>query len=99
MLAVSRIFLDNFPHVKAYWPMYGKTVTELALSFGADDIDGTIDDTTKIYSMAGAEEQKPSMTVAELEKLVRAAGFEPVERDTFYNPVKRSNFTRNETKQ
>ena len=99
MLAVSRIFLDNFPHVKAYWPMYGKTVTELALSFGADDIDGTIDDTTKIYSMAGAEEQKPSMTVADIEKLVRAAGFEPVERDTFYNPVKRSNFTRNETKQ
>lgn len=93
MLAMSRIYLDNFPHVKAYWPMYGKTVTELALSFGADDIDGTIDDTTKIYSMAGAEDQKPSMTVADIEKLVRAAGFEPVERDTFYNPVEKSNFT------
>ncbi len=94
MLAVSRIFLDNFPHIKAYWPMYGKTVTELALSFGADDIDGTIDDTTKIYSMAGAEEQKPSMSVADIEKMVRSVGLEPVERDTFYNPVKRSNFTR-----
>ena len=93
MLAIARIFLDNFPHVKAYWPMYGKTVTELALSFGADDIDGTIDDTTKIYSMAGAEEQKPVMDIREIEKLVHSAGFVPVERDTFYNPVKKSIFT------
>ncbi len=98
MLAISRIFLDNFAHIKAYWPMYGKTVTELALSFGADDIDGTIGDTTRIYSMAGAEDQKPSMTVADIEKLVRTAGFEPVERDTFYNPAKKSNFTHYETK-
>lgn len=94
MLAISRIFLDNIPHIKAYWPMYGKTVTELALSFGADDLDGTIDDTTKIYSMAGAEERKPAMGVGEIEKMVRSAGFAAVERDTFYNPVKKRNFTK-----
>ena len=56
MLAISRIYLDNIPHIKAYWVMYGKATTELALAFGADDIDGTIDDTTKIYSMAGADD-------------------------------------------
>ncbi|MCD7968797.1 MAG: CofH family radical SAM protein [Alistipes sp.] len=86
-LAMSRIYLDNFPHIKAYWPMYGKVTTEMALSFGADDIDGTIEDTTKIYSMAGAEEQNPAMTVADIEKLVTAAGYRAVERDTFYNQV------------
>lgn len=89
MLAMSRIYLDNFPHIKAYWPMYGKTTTELALSFGADDIDGTIEDTTKIYSMAGAEDQRPAMTVTEIEELVSAAGYRAVERDTFYNEVER----------
>lgn len=88
-LAISRIFLDNFPHIKAYWPMYGKVTTEMALSFGADDIDGTIDDTTRIYSMAGAEEQRPAMSVADIEKLVGNAGYRAVERDTFYNPVKK----------
>lgn len=89
-LALSRIFLDNFPHIKAYWAMYGKTTTEMALAFGADDVDGTIDDSTKIYSMAGAEDAKPSMTTAEMEKLIRNAGYVPVDRDTFYNPVKKS---------
>ncbi|HKK41090.1 MAG TPA: CofH family radical SAM protein, partial [Bacteroidales bacterium] len=54
--AVSRIYLDNFPHIKAYWPMIGKESAQLSLSFGADDMDGTIDDTTRIYSMAGSEE-------------------------------------------
>ncbi|MCC8087895.1 MAG: CofH family radical SAM protein [Rikenellaceae bacterium] len=88
VLAVSRIFLDNFPHIKAYWPMYGKNTTQLALNFGADDIDGTIDDTTKIYSMAGAEETKPSMTVADMESIIEGAGYIPRERDSFYNPVK-----------
>lgn len=87
MLSISRIYLDNFPHIKAYWPMLGKTTTELALAFGADDIDGTIDDSTKIYSMAGAEDQKPVMTVGEIEKLVQSAGYKAVERDTFYNVV------------
>ena len=88
MIAMSRIFLDNIPHIKAYWVAYGKPTTEMALAFGADDIDGTIDDSTKIYSMAGADE-KPSMSVAELEDLVRGAGFVPVERDTHYNAVVR----------
>ena len=87
-IAISRIFLDNIPHIKAYWVAYGKEVTEMALAFGADDIDGTIDDSTKIYSMAGGDE-KPSMSVAELEALVRDAGFTPVERDTLYRVVER----------
>lgn len=86
-LAISRIFLDNFPHIKAYWPMYGRTTTELALAFGADDIDGTIDDTTKIYSMAGAEDQSPSMNVEQIERLITNAGYKAVERDSFYNPI------------
>lgn len=89
MMAISRLYLDNIPHIKAYWPMLGIGATELALSFGADDIDGTIDDTTKIYSMAGAEEQRPRLTTERMERLVRAAGFEPIERDTFYRPVSR----------
>ena len=89
MLALSRIFLDNFPHIKAYWVMYGKSTTELALQFGADDVDGTIDDTTKIYSMAGAVDQKPRMTIDEIERMAKDAGLEAVERDTFYNELKR----------
>lgn len=87
MLALSRIFLDNIPHIKAYWVMLGKNATEMALAYGADDVDGTIDDTTKIYSMAGAEDQKPSMSVEELRDMIKRAGYEPVERDTFYNAV------------
>lgn len=89
MMAMSRIFLDNIPHIKAYWVAYGRPTTEMALAFGADDIDGTIEDTTKIYSMAGAD-SSPRMSVAELEALVRDAGFVPVERDTHYNEVKRT---------
>lgn len=85
MLAMSRIFLDNVPHIKAYWVMYGKNVAEMALAFGADDIDGTIDDTTKIYSMAGAEEEKPRLTIGEIEKMAAGAGLRAIERDTFYN--------------
>ena len=88
MMAMSRIFLDNIPHIKAYWVAYGKSVTEMALAFGADDIDGTIDDSTKIYSMAGAD-SRPTMSVEELESLVHDAGFVPVERDTHYNGVDR----------
>lgn len=88
-IAMSRIFLDNIPHIKAYWVSYGKATTEMALAFGADDIDGTIGDTTKIYSMAGGME-RPTMSVAELEAMVRAVGFCPVERDSHYNTVCRS---------
>ena len=62
-LAMSRLILDNVPHIKAYWVMYGKETTEMAWAFGADDVDGTIDDSTKIYSMAGAEDQRPKMSV------------------------------------
>lgn len=88
MVALSRLYLDNFPHIKAYWPMFGQQTTELALSFGADDIDGTIDDTTKIYSLAGAEDTKPQLSVDDCCQLIACAGFRGVERDTFYNKVK-----------
>jgi len=86
--AISRIFLDNIPHLKAYWPMIGKDIAALSLSFGVDDLDGTIEDTTRIYSMAGAEEQNPVMTTEGLVTLIRNSGFEPVERDTLYNTLK-----------
>ena len=89
MLAMSRIVLDNIPHIKAYWVMYGKQTSELALSFGADDIDGTIDDSTKIYSMAGAADRKPTISIAEIERMAAAAGLRAVERDTFYNEIVR----------
>ncbi len=86
--AVSRIFLDNFDHIKAYWPMIGKHTTQLSLSFGVDDVDGTIDDTTKIYSMAGVEDQSPTMSTQELTDLILEVNRIPVERDTLYNVVK-----------
>lgn len=87
MLALCRIYLDNFPHLKAYWVMYGKATAEMALRFGADDMDGTIDDSTRIYSMAGAADRRPVMTVAEMENMARAAGLRAVERDTFYREI------------
>ncbi len=87
MMAVSRLFLDNIPHIKAYWVMYGKATTELALAFGADDVDGTIDDTTKIYSMAGAEDQRPRITIDEIKAMAQRAGMTAVERDTHYNVI------------
>jgi aminodeoxyfutalosine synthase len=68
--------------------MLGRQNAQLSLSFGVDDIDGTIDDTTKIYSMAGSEEQSPSMTTSELVTLIKQAKREPVERDTLYNVIK-----------
>jgi aminodeoxyfutalosine synthase len=85
--AISRIYLDNFDHVKAYWPMISRQIAQLSLSFGVDDIDGTIDDTTKIYSMAGAEEQSPAMSTRDLVNLIRRVGRRPIERDTLYNVV------------
>ncbi|HUM47462.1 MAG TPA: aminofutalosine synthase MqnE [Chitinophagales bacterium] len=85
--AMSRIFLDNFPHIKAYWPMIGRSTTQLLLNFGVDDVVGTIDDSTKIYSMAGAEDQHPAMTTKDLVELIRQAGRHPIERDTLYNVV------------
>lgn len=87
MYAVARLYMDNFPHLKAYWPMLGRKNAQLTLSFGVDDIDGTIDDTTKIYSMAGAEEQKPEMSTEEIVTLIKQVKRKPVERDTLYNTV------------
>lgn len=86
--AVSRLFLDNFDHIKAYWPMIGKHTTQLSLSFGVDDVDGTIDDTTKIYSMAGVEDKSPTMSSQELADLILEVNRVPIERDTLYNIVK-----------
>lgn len=85
--AVSRIFLDNIPHIKAYWPMIGKETTQLSLNFGVDDIDGTIEDSTKIYEMSGGE-QKPALSVKQLSELIRKTGRKPVERDSLYNVIK-----------
>ncbi|MBL0232675.1 MAG: aminofutalosine synthase MqnE [Chitinophagaceae bacterium] len=87
LYAIARIYLDNFPHLKAYWPMLGRQNAQLSLSFGVDDIDGTIDDTTKIYSMAGAEEQNPAMSSEELKSLIRQVRRVPVERDTLYTEL------------
>jgi aminodeoxyfutalosine synthase len=82
--AVARIFLDTFPHLKGYWPMIGKPLAQLSLSFGVDDMDGTINDTTSIYSLAGASEQNPRMTVSEMKELIMQAKRNPVERDSLY---------------
>lgn len=87
MYAVARLYLDNFPHLKAYWPMLGRKNAQLTLAFGVNDIDGTIDDTTRIYSMAGSEEQTPSMTTEEIVTLIKQVGRQPVERDTLYNVI------------
>jgi aminodeoxyfutalosine synthase len=84
---MSRLILDNVLHIKAYWVMYGNATAELALSFGAYDIDGTIEDSTKIYSMAGAADARPRLTIAEIEKMCGAAGYKAVERDTHYNEI------------
>lgn len=88
MYSVACIYMDNFPHLKAYWPMLGRHNAQLSLAFGVNDIDGTIDDTTKIYSMAGAEEQNPSMTTEEIVALIKQVKRRPVERDTLYNVIK-----------
>lgn len=85
MYAIARLYMDNFPHLKAYWPMLGRHNAQLTLSFGVNDIDGTIDDSTKIYSMAGSEEQNPAMSTAQLVTLIKQAHRKPIERDTLYN--------------
>ena len=84
--AVSRLYLHNIPHLKAYWPMIGVQTAQLSLTFGVDDLDGTIDDTTKIYSMAGVE-GPGRLSTEMLEHLIRQAGYEPVERDSLYRPI------------
>lgn len=85
MYAIGRIYLDNFDHVKAYWPMIGRATAQLTQAFGVDDLDGTIDDSTRIYTMAGSEEQSPTLSTQELIDLIRGSGRIPVERDTLYN--------------
>ncbi len=86
--AVARLYLDNFAHIKAYWPMIGRSTAQLSLSYGVNDLDGTIDDTTKIYSMAGSEEHSPSLSTEELIALISETGHVAVERDTVYNVIR-----------
>ncbi len=88
LYAIARIYLDNFPHLKAYWPMLGRQNAQLTLSYGVNDIDGTIDDSTKIYSMAGSEEQTPAMNTMELVNLIKQVKRQPIERDTLYKEIK-----------
>lgn len=88
LYSIARIYMDNFPHLKAYWPMLGRQNAQLSLAFGVNDIDGTIDDSTKIYSMAGSEEQTPTMSTEELVMLIKQVKRKPVERDTLYNAIK-----------
>src|SRR4029450_13240024 len=85
--AISRLMLDNFPHIKAYWVMLGIKTAQVALAFGADDIDGTVVH-EKIYHEAGAETPQ-EVTVAEIRRLITEAGRVPVERDTLYHEVNR----------
>jgi len=87
-VAVARLLLDNFDHIKAYWVMLTPRVAQIALRFGADDLDGTVVE-EKIYHDAGATTPE-HLTRADLERLIRAAGRIPVERDTLYNPVDRT---------
>lgn len=87
VFAMSRIYLDNFNHIKAYWPMIGRKTTQLLLAFGVNDIDGTVDDSTKIYSMAGSEEQNPAMTTEQMVALIKEVGRQPIERDSVYNEL------------
>jgi aminodeoxyfutalosine synthase len=84
-IAASRLILDNIPHIKAYWVMVTPKLAQVALTFGADDLDGTVVEET-IYHMAGAHTEQ-SLSRQELERVVRDAGFVPVERDTLYNPI------------
>src|SRR5207244_4830723 len=87
-IAVSRLVLDNFPHIKAYWQMLTPKIAQISLRFGADDLDGTVIE-EKIYHDAGATTPQ-GMRRQELERLIREAGRVPVERDTLYRPVVRT---------
>jgi aminodeoxyfutalosine synthase len=90
-IAISRLMLDNIPHIKAYWIMMTPSVAQIALRFGADDIDGTVVE-EKIYHDAGATTSQ-GLRRSELLRLIRKAGREPVERDTLYRPVQRTKST------
>lgn len=84
--AVARLFLDNIPHLKAYWVMLGLDIATEALAYGVDDLDGTVDDTTRIYSMAGGMAH-PTLPSSVLEERIRSMGRIPVERDSWYQPI------------
>ena len=84
-IAISRIMLDNFPHVKAYWVMLGQKTAQIALSFGADDIDGSVVE-ERIYHMAGSDSEQ-MMTKEQLKKMIEECGLDAVERDALYNKI------------
>jgi len=84
-IAVARLMLDNFDHIKAYWIMMGPKLAQVALRFGADDLDGTVEE-ERIYHMAGGQSPQ-ALSRVEIENLIRQAGRIPVARDSFYNPV------------
>ena len=86
-IAIGRLVLDNFQHIKAYWQMLTPKIAQIALRFGADDLDGTVIE-EKIYHDAGATTPQ-GMTRRELTRLIKEAGRVPVERDTLYHPVSR----------
>lgn len=87
VISISRLMLDNFDHIKAFWIMLGIKLSQISLSFGVDDIDGTVKE-EKITHAAGAETPE-ALSINEIIKLIKEAGREPVERDTLYNPIKR----------
>ena len=92
-MAVSRLLLDNFDHLKAYWVMLGKRLAQVALHYGANDIDGTITEGGELSESYSIETNNEVRNVARLNwsRLIEDAGFEAVERDTVYNPIERSN--------
>lgn len=91
-LAISRLMLDNFPHVKAFWIMQTLEMAQFMLTAGADDIDGTVVwyDITKLYGGVGGADTHQETTAADLQRIIREAGFKPVERDTLYRPIERN---------
>lgn len=84
--AISRLFFDNIKHLKVYWPMTGIENARVALHYGVDDFDGTIDDSTKIYEMAGAD-KNPELSASQIEKIANEEGYVAIERDALYNVV------------
>lgn len=92
VMAISRLMLDNFPHIKAYWVMLGMQTAQVAQSYGADDLDGTVIH-EKIYHEAGSDSPQ-ELTVEEIRRLIVEAGRKPVERDTLYHEVVRENSTK-----
>jgi aminodeoxyfutalosine synthase len=95
-IAISRLMLDNIPHIKAYWVMLGKYIAQVALRFGANDLDGTINDGGTLMESYLAEGNRNFLTKPEIEEMIRGAGRTPIERDTLYNPIKRDQEVKSE---